>query len=184
MSWAPDGRFLLFRSQDPVTQSDLWVLPLDGDRTPRIFLKTPFDERTGAFSPDGKWVAYQSNASGPLEVYVRPFLASGGTSDAQWQISRAGGIQPRWRADGRELYFIAPDGTLMVTPIAAQSDGLRPGAPVPLFHTRMWGGGTTANAKQQYDVAADGRFLINVANDETTSTSITLIQNWTPEVKP
>lgn len=181
MSWSPDGRFLLYRSQDSVTLSDLWVLPFEGDQTPRVFLKTQFDERTGVFSPDGKWVAYQSNASGPLEVYVRPFSASGSTSNAQWQISTAGGIQPRWSRDGKELYYIAPDGTLMAASIAVQSGALRPSGPVALFRPRITGGGTNSIAKQQYDVAADGRFLINVTSGEEAATAITLLQNWHPE---
>ena len=181
MSWSPDGRFLLYRSQDPVTLSDLWVLPLEGDQTPRVFLKTQYDERTGVFSPDGKWVAYQSNASGPLEIYVRPFSGSASASNAQWQISTAGGIQPRWSRDGKELYYLAPDSTLMAAPIAVQNGALRPGTSLALFRTRIAGGGTNSNTKQQYDVAADGRFLISVTSDEATATAITLLQNWHPE---
>ena len=108
------------------------------------------------------------------EIYVRPFPGPGG----QWQVSTAGGTAPRWRPDGKELYYIAPDGRLMVVPIAVQGATIEPGAPAPLFQTRIFGGGTYANLPQ-YDVARDGRFLINVAVEEGTS-PITLIQNWKP----
>ena len=148
-SWSPDGRFLLYRAQDPRTQSDLWVLPLDGDRKPFVFLNTPFDERTAEFSPDGKWVAYQSTESGRWEIYVRPFPGPGG----QWQVSTSGGSQVRWRPDGKELYYIAPDGTLMAAALAVSGAAFEPGVPVALFQPRIWGGGTNTTNKQQYDVA-------------------------------
>ena len=167
--WSADGRFILYESVDPKTGSDLWVLPLDEDRKPRVFLKTEFDERDGQFSPDGRWVAYRSDESGRLETYVRPFPGPG----AQWQVSTAGGIAPRWRPDGKELYYIAPDGRLMAVPIGVQGATLEPGTPAPLFQTRIFGGG-------QYDVALDGRFLINVTTGDAITSPITLIQNWKP----
>jgi eukaryotic-like serine/threonine-protein kinase len=176
MSYSPDGRFLLYRTQDPKTGSDLWVLPLEGNRKPFAFLNTPFDERSGVFSPDGKWIAYQSNESGRIEIYVRPFPGPGG----QWQISTAGGIQPRWSHDGKELYYIAPDEKLMAAAIAVKAVALEPGVPVALFQTRIWGGGTNANNKQQYDVTADGRFLINITTEDDAASPITLLQNWRP----
>src|SRR5262249_38940792 len=102
--WSPDGRYLLFRVQDPPTGLDLWVLPLFGDRKPFPFLQTPFAESGGRFSPDGKWVAYQSNESGRSEVYVQPFPGPG----AKFQISTDGGANPLWRRDGKELFFLGP----------------------------------------------------------------------------
>jgi hypothetical protein len=154
-----------------------------------VFLKTPFDERYGTFSPDGRWVAYQSNDSGRPEIYIRPFAgpaASGAGAPAaggQWQVSTAGGIYPRWRHDGAELYYLAPNGTMMAAPIAVTGATLAPGAPVALFPTRVYGGGAdAAGLGRQYDVTRDGRFLINTVLDEATA-PITLIQNWTPDAK-
>jgi Tol biopolymer transport system component len=195
-AWSADGRFLLYHSIDLQTGADLWVLPMDGDRTPWVFLQTPFFERHGAFSPDGRWVAYESNESGRYEIYVRPFaeaaaagaalqLRSGQTADAaggQWQVSTAGGIMPRWRRDAKELYYLAPTGAMMAAPITVTGSSVAPGAPVALFPTRIFGGGADGGQGRQYDVARDGRFLINTVLDEA-SAPITLLQNWHPEGK-
>jgi eukaryotic-like serine/threonine-protein kinase len=178
--WSRDGRFLLYSSVDPQTARDIWVLPMDGDQKPFIFLKTNFDERRGQFSPDVRWVAYMSNESGRFEVYVRPFdgnIPKASTS-GQWQISTSGGISPKWREDGKELYYIAPDGKLMGVPITAKAAMIEPGTPVALFQTRIVGGGTDTNLGYEYAVSGDGRFLINTVLQEATS-PITLLQNWT-----
>jgi Tol biopolymer transport system component len=173
--WSADGRFLFYQVlNDPRTGRDLWVLPLTEDRKPFVWLNGSFEERHGQFSPDGRWVAYGSNESGRQEVYVRPFPKS----DGQWQVSTAGGIWPRWRRDGKQLDYIAPDGKLMAAPISVNGATLEPGAPVALFQTRIVGGGTNIDLGRQYDVASDGRFLINVATDEATASPITVIQNW------
>jgi Tol biopolymer transport system component len=173
--WSPDGRFILYFVPDPRTSFDFWVLPVEEKRKPFVFLNTNFSERKGRFSPDGRWVAYQSNRSGREEVFVRPFPGSGG----QWQVSTAGGIWPRWRRDGKELYYIAPDARLTAVPIASKGGTLEPGTPIPLFQTRIVGAGTDPALPAQYDVASDGRFLINTVLDEAVS-PITLIQNWKP----
>ncbi|MEQ1731003.1 MAG: hypothetical protein ABL982_21755, partial [Vicinamibacterales bacterium] len=160
----------------------------EGDRTPGVFLKTPFNERQGQFSPDGRWVAYQSNESGRDEIYVRSFAgpaASGAGAPAaggQWQVSTAGGTFPRWRADGRELYYLDPNGAMMAAPITVTGAMLAPGAPVVLFPTRVYRGGVDLQQGRQYDVTRDGRFLINTVLDEAAA-PITLIQNWTPDAK-
>ena len=187
-SWSADGHFLLYRSIDPQTSLDLWVLPMVGDRTPSVFLKTPFREGYGAFSPDGRWVAYESNESGQNEIYVRPFVppAAAGTLSApaggQWQVSTAGGIYPRWRPDGKELYYLNPAGAMMAAPITVTGATLAPGAPMVLFATRIVGGGEDTAQARQYDVAPDGRFLINTALNSVTA-PITLLMNWNPEGK-
>jgi serine/threonine protein kinase/Tol biopolymer transport system component len=194
-SWSADGRYLLYRSIDPQTSLDLWVLPMFGDRTPSVFLKTPFREGYGAFSPDGRWVAYESNESGRNEIYIRPFVPPSRAASAdkpagkpptpaggQWQISTAGGIYPRWRPDGKELYYLNPAGAMMAAPIAVIGATLAPGAPVVLFPTRIVGGGEDIAQGRQYDVASDGRFLINTVLD-TAAAPITLLQNWNPEAK-
>ena len=183
--WSAGGRFVLYVSNDPQTARDLWVLPMNGERKPWPFLKTRFEERHGQFSPDGRWVAYESDESGRNEIYIRPFEApappgaAASRTAGQWQVSTSGGVQPRWRPDGRELYFIGPNGEMMAAPIAATGTTLEPGAPVALFPTRIYGGGVENSLGRQYDVARDGRFLINTVLDDTTS-PITLIQNWKP----
>jgi len=186
-SLSADGRFLIYSTTgDPETNADLWVLPLEGEHTPSVFLKTPFIESGGAFSPDARWVAYHSNESGRNEVYVRPFIPPGSTgteaarAGGQWQISTAGGIYPTWRADGRELYYLNPKGEMMATSINNAGDTLVVGAPEVLFPTRIVLGGEDAGQSRQYDVAADGRFLINMELD-SVGAPITIVQSWNPE---
>ena len=104
-----------------------------GDPKPWPFLQATFNEGSVAFSPDGHWVAYQSDESGRHEIYVRPFPGPGG----QWQISTTGGKDPRWRPDGKELYYIAPDSRLMAAPIASSGTALQPGLPTALFQPRI-----------------------------------------------
>src|SRR6202022_2698100 len=166
--WSADGRFILYYSIDPQTAQDLWVVPMvEGDRKPCVFLKTNFDERNGQFSPDGRWVAYRSNESGQMEIYIRPFAASAAScahansAAGQWPVSSNGGIFPRWSPDGKELYYIGPHGEMMAAPITAKGTTLEPGAPVALFPTRIYGGGVDIGQGRQYDVTRDGRFLIN-----------------------
>jgi serine/threonine protein kinase len=177
--WSRDGRYLLYTvTDDPKTGFDQWVLPLEGDRKPFPFLNAIWDEQNGQFSPDGRWVAYQSNESGRHEIYVRPFPGPGG----QMLVSTAGGISPRWSPDGKELYYIAPDATLMAAPMIVKGATIEPGTPAPLFRSRIWGGGTDLYQREQYDVARrDGRFLINVTTDDTVTAPITLLQNWKPK---
>ena len=110
--WSPDGKFLLYDRLGPETGVDLWVVPLRGGK-PFPAIQTESDERDGQFSPDGKWIAYQSNRSGRFEVYLQPFPGPG----APVQVSKNGGAQVRWRQDGRELFYIGLDGRLMAVPI-------------------------------------------------------------------
>jgi Tol biopolymer transport system component len=190
-SWSEDGRFLMYMSSDPKTNADLWVMPISGAREaqkPFVFLKTPFREAYGTFSPDGRWVAYHSDESGRPEIYVRPFVSPSATGTAataaggQWQVSTAGGILPMWRSDGKELYYLNPDGAMMAAPIKVNGATLEPGAPVMLFPTRILGGGADIQLGRQYDVTADGRFLINTLLNEAAA-PITLLQNWNPDAK-
>ena len=159
-----------------------------GDYTPSVVLKTPFRESFGAFSPDGRWVAYLSTESGRPEIYVRPFVPPGargtaaGAAGGQWQVSTAGGIMPVWRPDGKELYYLNPAGAMMAAPIAVTGATLAPGAPVVLFPTRIVGGGVDGLQGRQYDVAPDGRFLINTELDSAAA-PITLLMNWNPDAK-
>ena len=109
--WSPDGRFLLYATRSQGTGLDLWVLPLAGDnRKPSLYLKTEFNEGQARFSPDGRFVAYTSNESGKSEVYVRPFPSPSG---GKWMVSTGGGFQPRWRRNGKELFYVSADAMLM-----------------------------------------------------------------------
>jgi serine/threonine protein kinase len=170
--WSKDGRYILYGETDPKTRRDLRALPMTGnDRKPIIVVKTPFEVLNGQFSPDGRWVAYETNESGRFEIVVQPFPVP----TDKWQVSIGGGIQPRWRADGKELFFIAPDGKLMAASIAVSGATLVPGTPVALFlASPVPGAGTN---KQEYVVSRDGRFLINQPVEALT-TPITLVLNW------
>jgi eukaryotic-like serine/threonine-protein kinase len=156
-------------------------LPLDGEKKPFTVVQTNFDERDGQFSPDGKWIAYQSNESGRVEIYVQAFPGPG----RKWgPISTNGGAQARWSRDGKELFYIALDDRLMAVPIQLASDGqaVEVGAPAPLFTTHV-GGALQSISMHHYMVSPDGqRFLMNTMTGESAS-PITLLLNWTPPAK-
>jgi Tol biopolymer transport system component len=177
IDWSSDGRLLLFTSTDPQTGIDLWVLPVSGDKKPYPFLKTPFDERDGQFSPDGKWIAYESNESGSFEIYVQPLPGPG----QKLQISTTGGTQPRWNKNGKELFFVSLDGKMMSARVKFSPDGqsLEPPTTAALFPVRLAGGPLPGANRRQYAVSADGqRFLVNLAVDQGTASPIVLILNW------
>jgi dipeptidyl aminopeptidase/acylaminoacyl peptidase len=175
VSWSPDGRFILYDSFGSPTGLDLWVLPLSGDRTPVPFLNTKFNEAAGQFSPDGRWVAYQSDESGKNEVYVTPFPGPGG----KWQISTGGGSFPRWRHDGNEIFYLAPDNKLMAAAVNGKGSSFEVGAVKRLFETRA-----VVGLRNRYAVSADGpRFLINTAPEQAASAPITVVLNWTAGLK-
>jgi eukaryotic-like serine/threonine-protein kinase len=173
LGWSSDGQSILYARTTAagVGSFDLWVLPLIGDRKPRPFTQTLFNETVGAFSPDGRLVAYVSSESGRNEVYVTPFPAPRG----KWQISTTGGNWPRWRRDGRELFYLAPDNRLMAAEVNGAGSGFEVGAVRPLFQTQA-----RINRRFMYDVSADGqRFLINTLVEQVVQ-PITLVVNWTP----
>lgn len=171
-AWSPDGRFVVFGTYDPRTREDLWMLPLDGDRTPVPLVRTEYNEEQASISPDGRWLAYTSDESGQSEVYVQSFPSPAG----KWRISTGGGGDARWRADGRELFYIAGDRRLMSVPVRTGAT-VELGPPVPLFDTGMsphWG-----EARNHYDISADGRrflFMVPVADDRTAP--FTIVINW------
>ena len=174
-SWSPDGRLILYSTVGPQTGADLFILPLSGDRKPFPFLKTQFNEDYGQFSPDGRWVAYLSNESGKYEVYVIPFPGPGG----KWQISTAGGFFPRWRRDGTEIFYLAPDNKLMAAAVNGKGSSFEVGAVKPLFETNP-----PAGSGQRYAVSADGqRFLFNTAPQQTAAAPITVVFNWAAGLK-
>jgi eukaryotic-like serine/threonine-protein kinase len=164
--WSSDGRFVLFSSleNDSDVPSRLWVLPVSGDGKPRRALSGNSQGLQGQFSPDGKWIAYVSGESGRLEVYVQPYPPGGG----KWQISNQGGVQPRWRGDGKELFFIAPTGEVMAAQIT-QNPGFGAEQPRPLFNLHM---SFTAD-RFQYAVTRDGgRFVAIVGEPSVTPLAV------------
>jgi eukaryotic-like serine/threonine-protein kinase len=174
-----DGRFLLYTVENPETKTDLWVLPLQGDRKPTPLLRTEYSERSGQFSPDGHWIAYISDESGSDEIYVREFSSSSpqGSADAagKWLISKGGGTDPRWRADGRELLYVASDGKLMSVDISAKPV-FQAGVPRPLFQLPPGFIGC--------EVTPDGRrFLIGVPAAQSTPVAFTAVLNWQTTLK-
>ena len=185
-SWSRDGRFLLYNTFTvPRTGQDLWVLPLEGDRKPVLLLGTEFNEREGSFSPDMRWIAYTSSESGRAEVYVRPFTASGASGssaapslgEGKWQISKDGGGLAKWRADGKELIFRAPNGSPMAVDVTATGVAFQAGVPKQLFAMPPNVG--------DWDVTADGkRFLAAVPPvQQTAQTPITVVLNWEAGLK-
>jgi Tol biopolymer transport system component len=184
MGFSRDGRFLLYRNTSEGTNWDLWALPFDGAvpvRKPFPVVQTSFQEQMGELSPDGRWIAYQTNESGRYEVYVQSFPQAG----ARTQVSTGGGSQPRWRPDGAELFYMGLDSRLMAATIAVDARGqLHSASPVGLFLVRTPGGPVPSPQKQQYAVSPDGqRFLVNSLTDEATTSPITLILNWAPPTK-
>lgn len=132
-----------------------------------------FAYRSGQFSPDGKWVAYSSNESGKWEVYLTSFPEAKG----KWQISNGGGLQPRWRGDGRELFYFSPDGKLMAVPVKTDS-GFDPGVPVVLFQADEKEPVATSE-QMMYDVSKDGqKFLINTQIRNGTTQPMSVLIDW------
>jgi Tol biopolymer transport system component len=169
---SPDGSVLLYtRASGPT--ADLWYVALGADRTPHPFVQTTFHDRDGQFSPDGKWVAYQSNEGGRYQIYLQPFPGPG----SRIQVSRDGGQHVRWAGKSSELFYIAADQRLTAVRVTPGANGtLVLGTPVPLFRTEL---DSSFLLRQQYVVSPDGqRFLLNAATDAIDPPSITLILNW------
>lgn len=183
---SPEGRFLLLGRGLTIgkARSQIWVYPASGGRQPFRLLAGDAREGEAQFSPDGRWVAYTSNESGRDEIYVVPFPASstsGQTGSAalqgKWQISIAGGHAPRWRRDGRELFYLASDNTVTAVPVSTRSAGFSFKSPRPLFRANP------GFYSVSYDVSPDGnRFIINTAPEERTA-PITVVENWLSDLK-
>jgi serine/threonine-protein kinase len=185
--WSRDGRFLLYTLQEQNSFDDVWVLPLDGAtpeiHKPILLLGGAGSQNQARFSPDMRWIAYSSDESGRAEVYVRPFQASGpsgkpSVGEGRWQISREGGTAPRWRADGKEIFFAAPPNgtTKMAAEVKANGDAFEPSAPQRLF---------TAPPDAGWDVTADGkRFLLAIPQaQQNVQAPITMVLNWAAQLK-
>ncbi|MGI8785792.1 MAG: protein kinase domain-containing protein [Acidobacteriota bacterium] len=177
--WSRDGRFILFQSGTSTTKSDVWALPLFGDRKAYPVLQGEFDEKRGCLSPDGKWIAYTSNESGTSEIYVQSFPLTGG----KWLISAKGkgGDQPAWRREGKELFYLAPDDKIMSVSVNAGSSSFDPGVPKVLFEANL---STLGDYRNHYVPSADGqRFLIYTPVQQALSPPINVVLNWTADLK-
>ncbi|HEX5476062.1 MAG TPA: protein kinase [Vicinamibacterales bacterium] len=180
--WSRDGAWILYGSSDPVTGLDLWAIAPDGKHAPVAVARTPFDEQDGQFSPDGRWVAYQSNETGRPEVWIRPFPGRGNGI----RISTDGGTQPRWRADGRELFYVALDGQLMSCAVRLDSDDGSPdvAAPAALF---QFSPADEVPERAQYVVMPDGQHFMGVKYPASSPGAggrpLRLILNWTGSEK-
>jgi serine/threonine-protein kinase len=181
-SFPSDGRTLIYSELSPNTGQDIWVLPLDGDRKTRAFLQTPFQESSGQLSLDGRWLAYASDESGRLEVYVRPFPGPGG----KWQISTEGGSEITWSPRGNELFYRTGPGKekMMVVEYQTQPT-FSAGRPRLLFEGNFTANPPTASGAL-YSVSPDGqRFLMTKAPDQPQAalTQIHVVLNWFEELK-
>jgi len=179
-SWksiSPDGRYLAYQRTDPAgkTAEDIWVLPLFGDRKPFPIVQTPFLDLTPAISPDGKWLAYASDENRTREVYITPFPGGG----PKWQVSTAGGSYPKWRGDGKELYFISYNGNLNAVDVKTSPKSVTLGTPHALFESSLQGFNYGP-----YDVTRDGKqFLLNGTISQEANEPLTLVTNWFAEIK-
>jgi Tol biopolymer transport system component len=183
--WSQDGRLLMYQIPGANTGQDLWIAEhpsggSGGDLKPSPYLQTAFDEKHGRFSPDGRWVAYTSNESGRDEVYVQSFPLSG----AKFQISASGGMEPQWRKDGTELFYIAGDRTLMAVPMklaGSASEPLQVGQPERLFPMLFV---DTFIVGRSYEVSRDGqRFLMSAPVNGATAPPLTVVLNWQTQLK-
>lgn len=170
--WSRDGRFAIF-SVNGTGGLNVWVLPLSGDHKPFPFLQTQFAESRGRFSPDGRWLTYQSNETGTLEIYVQTFPGKEG----KWHVSAKGGSRPVWGKDGKELFYLAPDGKMMAVDVKTSAEFAH-GSPKPLFNAQ------TVGNSLAYDVASDGkRFLIVRSPTQASTPPMTMVLNWQAALK-
>jgi dipeptidyl aminopeptidase/acylaminoacyl peptidase len=172
-SWSRDGRFLLYEvATGSSARRDAWIVSVP-DRKASPLLATEADEAEASFSPDGKWIVYQSDQSGRYEIYVRPFPGAG----SQWQISTDGGIHPLWRADQREILYESPDGKLVSVDVSVSAADFESGSPRVLFQMRP-----KVAPNRNFDVSPDGqRILVNTPAVDVGEQSppVVLVQNWT-----
>jgi serine/threonine protein kinase/Tol biopolymer transport system component len=171
--WSRDGRYILF-DQGSGNNLHMFILPMFGDGKPFLYASSTTDDENGVFSPDGRWVAYNSNETGRPEIYVAPFPWTG----AKWQVSTEGGSWPRWRGDGKELFFFEFGSSQLMS---AEVDGSSPtflaGGIKPLFRLNL------ETITRSYQPTRDGQRFLVISRNGGTSQPLTLVQNWTAELK-
>jgi Tol biopolymer transport system component/tRNA A-37 threonylcarbamoyl transferase component Bud32 len=173
--WSPDGRYILFVSGTASSQNgtDIWVLPLFGDRKPFAYIAAPGNQRYAQFSPDGRWVAYGSDESGQPEIYVAPFPWTG----AKWQVSNGAGVLPRWRRDGKEIYFLTMGSPgVFAADVDGHGSSFEVGEVRTLFNVDNLSPNT---AGQQYAVTGDGQRFLQITTGDAGKLPLNVIQNWT-----
>jgi Tol biopolymer transport system component len=195
--WSPDAKQVLFASNRKQLGFHLYLKNTDGsgsevevgdfgqlwhfswsDRVPKPLLQAKWTVRNAQFSPDGRWVAYASNETGSMEIYVSPFPSASG----KWQVSSAGGQEPRWRRDGKELFYLSADGKMMAA-VVKTGDSFEAGSPVALFQTHRRQP-VSAQDFFSYDVSDDGqRFLIATKVDEANAAPLSVLLNWASEME-
>jgi serine/threonine-protein kinase len=178
-SFAPDGKRLLFWEETSSTGDDIGILPLEGERLAGPLINTKFDEQNAEVSPDGRWLAYQSNESGEYEIYVRTFPQVDG---GRWQVSTGGGTRPGWARNGRELFYLVGSGKMMAVPIRPEPT-FAAGSPQVLFEGQY----VAAQSGRTYDVSSDGQHFLMIKNGASNRTSapseIIFVQHWLEELK-
>ena len=180
-SWSADGKFLVYHegvsggtyANGVPGGWSIWLLPLFGDRKTYPFLQSTFSAREASFSPDGKWLAYDSNESGEYRVYVVPFPGPGG----KWQVSRGDGRGPLWRRDGKEIFYLSADNKLIAVKVETSGDSFAAGEVRVLFDSQSYG------VFGRYSVSADGQRFVVVYEESQPSSTLTFVSNWTAELK-
>jgi Tol biopolymer transport system component len=174
--WSPDGKYLLYNYQT-TTAVHLYVLPLDGDRKPVPFVNTQFRTQHGQFSPNGRWIAYRSGESGRTEIYVQGFALNQSPARGKWQVSIAGGELPRWRRNGKELYYEFNSHYFAVD-VKTDGTSFQAGIPRPLFEVAT-ASASTGTGSSPFVVTRDGqRFLILAEGAKTASEPLEVLVNW------
>jgi Tol biopolymer transport system component len=179
--WSADGRHIAFAgtSQGAGALTDIWALPLFGERKPFPLVSTPPVERQATFSPDGRWFAYQSVESGQVQIYVQPFPPTGG----KFQVSKDGGAMAAWRQDGKELFFLSSDSKMMAATVDTTGQ-FQHGVPTPLFTVAAGENNAAGIIGKQYAVTKDGqRFLVNVNQQQSNAIPLTVVVNWLAAVQ-
>jgi Tol biopolymer transport system component/predicted Ser/Thr protein kinase len=176
--WSPDDRYLIYAQINPGTGADLFALPIgQPDPHPLVLAQTPATEDQGQFSPDGHWVAYTSNESGQSEIYVIPFPPA--PNGSRWLLSKGGGVMPRWRRDGKELFYISPDWKMMAVDVTT-SPTFQSGTPKALFDTQMVDTGIRTGP-MSWDISPDGKRFLIISDNSQATLSLNVIMNWRPD---
>jgi len=174
MDWSRDGRYVIYQELDAKGGWDIWSLPMQGDRKPVPLLQSTFNERQGQFSPDGRWFVYVSDESGTGQVYLQAFPPAGD----KWQVSTTGGSDPRWRGDGKEIYYVAA-GKMWAAAVRFANGRAEIAAPQGLFPSER-----VAGPEYYYDVAPDGqRFLQIQPEDDQKDRALTVVSDWQAALK-
>jgi len=174
-SWSPDGRTLLCQRPDPKTKFDIWAVPMTGDGKPYPVVQSPGGDGLPAFSPDGRWIAYNSDESQVVQVYVRPFPKG----DGRWQVSIDSGREPQWSRDGKWIYYLSDSNDLMRAPIQTEG-GFRAGTPQRVFQAHVV---QSLQSRDRFQVTADpNRFLLVTENASQTLAPTTVVVNWAAEI--